>query len=63
MWPHQGRSEGEDHLLLSAGHALFNAPQDTIGLLGHKGTLLTHGQPVLHQDPQVFLCRALLSKV
>jgi len=47
MWPHQGRVEEEDHLPRPAGHTLFNAPQDTIGLRGHKGTLLAHGQPVV----------------
>ena len=29
-----------------------------IGLLGHKGTLLAHGHPIIHQDTQVLLCRA-----
>jgi len=32
----------------------------SIGLLGHKCTLLAHGQPVSHQDTQVPLCRAPL---
>ena len=58
--PHQGRVEGEDHHPQPAGHALPNAPQDTIGLLGHKATLLAHSQPVVHQDIQVLLCRAPL---
>lgn len=44
MWPHQGRVEWEDHLAQPASHARFNAPQDTTGLLGHKGILLAHGQ-------------------
>jgi len=57
MCPQQARIEGEDHLPQPAGHDFLNAPQDTIGLLGHKGTLLAHGQPVVLQDPQV-LCRA-----
>lgn len=37
MWPHQGRTEVEENLPQSAGHILFNASQDTIGLLSHKG--------------------------
>jgi len=41
----------------------FNAPQATIGLLGCKDTLQAHGQPVVHQDTQVLLCRALLQQV
>jgi len=53
MLPHQGRVEVEDHFPLPASHALFNAPQDPIDLLGYKGILLVHGQPVLHQDPKV----------
>ena len=44
-------------------NALVNAPQETIGLLGHQSTLLAHGQPVVHQDPQVLLCRAPLQQV
>ena len=37
---------------------LFNAPQDTTGLLGYLGTLLADSQLVVHHDTQVFLCRA-----
>ena len=62
MWPHQGGVEGEDQLPRPAGPALFNEPQETIGLLDHKGTLLAHGQPVVHKNTQV-LCRARLQKV
>jgi len=43
VWPHQGRVEGDGHLPCAAGHALFNAPKDTTGCLGHKGLLLAHG--------------------
>ena len=50
--------EGEDHLPQTAGNAVPNAPQDTVGLLGHKSTLLAHGQLVVHQDPHILLCRA-----
>jgi len=38
----------------------FNVFQATTDLLGHKGTLLAHGQPVVHQDNQVLLYRAPL---
>ena len=31
---------GQDHLLQPAGHALLNASQGTISLLGHKGSVL-----------------------
>jgi len=58
MWPHQGRVERKDCLPQSTGHALFNAPQDTIGLLGHRGPLLARGQSLAHQDTQVLLLRA-----
>ncbi|PKU42812.1 glycoprotein xg [Limosa lapponica baueri] len=60
MQPHQGRAEGEDDLPQRAGHTLLEAPQDAIGLLGHKGTLLAH--PVVHQDSQVFFLRAALQQ-
>ena len=63
MWPHHGIVEGEDHLLQPAGHTHFHASQDTICFLGHKGTLLTHGQPVVHQNTQVLLLRALLQQL
>ena len=46
-----------------AGHTLFNAPQDTTSLLGHKGTLPAHGQPAVHQDTQVLLHRAHFQQV
>ena len=57
MWPFQSRAEGED-IPRPAAHALCNAPQDTVGLAGHEGTLLAHGQPAGHQDPQVLLLSA-----
>ena len=56
MWSHQGGVEEEDHVLCPDGNTLFSAPQDTIGLLGRKGTLLAHGQPVVYQDSKVLLC-------
>lgn len=45
-----GQCRGEDHFAWPAGHILFNAPEDPIVLLGHEGTLLSHGQPAVHQD-------------
>jgi len=53
-----GVVEREGHLPWSASCALFNAPQDAIGLLGSQGILLAHDQHVVHQDSQVPLCRA-----
>ena len=50
MGPYQDRVEGEDHLPQLAGHSLFNASKDTIGHLGHEGTLLALGQPAVYQD-------------
>lgn len=41
-WPGQSRGEGEYHLYWPARHTPFHAPQDTIGLLDHLCTLLTH---------------------
>jgi len=34
-----------------AGNALPSAAQDIFGLLGHKGTLMAHGQLGVHLDP------------
>lgn len=62
IWPCQARVEGEDHLPCPAGQALLNAPLITIGFLGHSGTLLAHGQSVVHQDTQVFSAEFLSSR-
>ncbi|PKU46224.1 hypothetical protein llap_3448 [Limosa lapponica baueri] len=40
-----------------------NSIEDAIGLVGHKGTLLPHGHPVVHQDSQVFFHKAALQHV
>ena len=58
-WSYQGRAEGEDHLPKPAGCTLFNTLRYTTGLIGQKTSLLAHGQPVVHQDVQIFLCRML----
>ena len=53
MWSHQGGVEGKEDLSRSTSHLPSNTPQDAICLPGHKGTVLVHGHPVVHQDPQV----------
>ncbi|PKU36140.1 hypothetical protein llap_13557 [Limosa lapponica baueri] len=57
MGPHQGSVKGQDNLSRPAGHILPDTPQDAIGLLGHKGTLLAHGHLIVCQDSQVFFLR------
>ncbi|KAK4806151.1 hypothetical protein QYF61_001078 [Mycteria americana] len=58
---HQSRVEGQNHLPRPAGHASFDAAQDTVGLLGCEHTLLAHVQLFVHQYPQVLLCRTALN--
>ncbi|KAK4830883.1 hypothetical protein QYF61_013812 [Mycteria americana] len=60
---HQSRVEGQNHLPRPAGHASFDAAQDTVGLLGCKRTLLAHVQLSIHQYPQVPLPRAALNHI
>ncbi|GAB0186614.1 mitochondrial enolase superfamily member 1 [Grus japonensis] len=55
---HQNRVEGQDHLPLPAGHASFDAAQDTVGFLGCKRTLPAHVELFINQHPQVLLLRA-----
>ena len=62
MWSHRGKVEGEVNPSQLASYALLNAFQDNTGLLGHEGTLLTHGI-VVQQDTRVLLCRAPLQQV
>jgi len=50
MWPPQGSVEGGENLPCPAAHTLLNAPQDRIGFLGSQGTLLAHGQAIIHQS-------------
>jgi len=52
MGPHEGREEGDNHLLDPAGCLSFDSAQDTVGLPGCKSTLLTHVQLSDHQDPK-----------
>ncbi|KAK4811654.1 hypothetical protein QYF61_022747 [Mycteria americana] len=56
--PHQCQVQGDDHFPSPAGHAIFDTSQDTIGFLGHLGTLLAHIQAAVNQHPQVLLCLA-----
>ena len=58
----RAEQRGKENLLWPAGHTLLDAPQDATGLLGSQGTLLAHGQPVVHQDTQVPLRRAALQQ-
>ncbi|KAK4822933.1 hypothetical protein QYF61_023433 [Mycteria americana] len=58
---HQSRAEGQNHLPRPAGHASFDAAQDTVGLLGCECTLMAHVQLFTHQYPQVLLSRAALN--
>ncbi|KAK4828118.1 hypothetical protein QYF61_023916 [Mycteria americana] len=57
---HQSGVEGQNHLPQPAGHASFDAAQDTVGLLGCESTLLAHIQLFIHQYPQVLLHRDAL---
>lgn len=40
---------------------IFDAAQDTVGLLGCEGTLLAHVQLPIHQYPRIFFGRELLN--
>lgn len=55
--------KGQGHLWQLAGNNPLNAPQNTIGLLGHKGTLLVHVQLDIHKDPQASLHRAVFQSI
>ncbi|KAK4818966.1 LOW QUALITY PROTEIN: hypothetical protein QYF61_022633 [Mycteria americana] len=57
---HQSRVEGQNHLPRPAGHASFDAAQDTVGFLGCERTLSAHVQLFIHQYPQVLFRRATL---
>ena len=58
---HQCRVEGQDYLPQLAGHASFDAAQDTVDFLVCEGTLLAHVQLPIYQYPQVFFSRAVLN--
>ena len=63
MRSHQGRVEGEENLSGPTNHNPPNTPHGAIDLLGHKGTVLAHGHPAVHQDPQVPFPYAALQQV
>lgn len=44
MWPQQCQVQRDDHLPASAGCAISDTSQDSIGLLGYLGTLLARVQ-------------------
>ncbi|KAK4823266.1 hypothetical protein QYF61_000233 [Mycteria americana] len=50
--------EGHDHFPSPAGHAIPDASQDAVGLLGHLGTLPGHTQQAVNQHSQVLFCQA-----
>jgi len=58
---HQSGVEGQNDLPQSAGHAAFDAVQDTVGLLGCERTSLACAQLFIHQYLQVLLGRAVLN--
>ncbi|KAK4810922.1 hypothetical protein QYF61_013330 [Mycteria americana] len=59
---HESGVEGQNHLPQPAGHASFDAAQDTIGFLGCECTSLAHVLLFIHPyHPQVLLCRAALN--
>lgn len=57
---HQSKAEWQNALPCFAGH-VFDAAQDTFGFLDCKCMWLGHVQPLIHQHPQVLLCRAALN--
>ena len=57
---HKSRAGGENHLRRPAGHASFDAAQNTVSFLGCKHTLLGHIELLVNQHPQVLLGRAAL---
>ncbi|XP_048790014.1 uncharacterized protein LOC125688256 [Lagopus muta] len=60
MGPHKSRVERDNHLPVPAGHPSPDGAQDPICLLSCQSALLAHIQSLVHQDPQVLLCRAAL---
>ncbi|KAK4821962.1 hypothetical protein QYF61_004966 [Mycteria americana] len=58
---HKSGVEGQNHLPRPAGHAPFDAGQDTVGFLGCRRTLPGHVELLINQHPQVLLLRAALN--
>ena len=61
--PHEGRTEGNNHLPCPAGHPSFDAAQDTVVFPGYKQTLLFLVKLLMHQNLQVLLRRAALKEL
>ena len=61
MGSQESRVEGENPLPRPAGHASFDAAQDTVGFLGCKRTLPGHVELLVNQHPQGLLLRAALN--
>lgn len=61
MRSQEGRVEGKNHLLSSAGHATLDADQDTDGFVGCDDALLTFVELFLNQHPQSILLSATLN--
>jgi len=61
MGSHESRAEGQNPLPCPAGHADFDAAQDTVGFLGCEHTLAGHAELLINQHPQVLLLRAALN--
>ena len=53
--------EGQDPLPQPAGHASFDAAQDTVGFLGCERTSPAHVQLFIHRYPPILLRRAALN--
>ncbi|TRZ07980.1 hypothetical protein HGM15179_019125 [Zosterops borbonicus] len=51
--PQQCQAQGKNDLPGPAGHTIPDTGQDSIGPLGHQGTLLAHVQSAADQYPQV----------
>ncbi|KAK4821646.1 hypothetical protein QYF61_026507 [Mycteria americana] len=60
---YQSGVEGQNHLPRPAGHASFDAAQDTVGRLGCECALLAHVQLFVHQYPQVLFYRTALDHI
>lgn len=59
MGPHERREEKCSHLPHPAGHAAFDAAQDTVSFLGCKYTV--HVEFLINQHLRVHICKATLN--
>ncbi|XP_009069274.1 PREDICTED: brain-specific angiogenesis inhibitor 3-like, partial [Acanthisitta chloris] len=58
----KNKAEGWNPLPRPAGHAIYEAAQETLGFLGCKHTLLAQVQLLIPQHPQVLLVRVPLNQ-